>query len=66
MKKLLFGICLTTLLGSCKKDYTCECYPGERIDAEPATFTIHDTKKKARETCENTLSSYGPGTCKLR
>lgn len=53
MKKVFAVAALSVFaLASCKKDYTCECtFEGNGISGS-VSATITDTKKKAKEACE--------------
>jgi len=75
MKKvtlLVAGIALFAM-ASCKKDYTCECTSNTNgVEADAASITIKETKKKAKVACEATSGSATVGsttiktTCKLK
>ena len=43
------------LLGSCKKEYTCECRNPRGVFK---TYTIKDTKKKAKDKCADYSKEY--------
>jgi len=68
MKKIA-PIALIALFGalsltSCKKDYTCECSSGGVVIG---TSTIHTTKSKAKDACNQSASSGGVTvTCTLK
>lgn len=52
---LLLAAISCILFGSCKKDYTCECMnPGGVFK----TYTIKDTKKKAKDKCADYSKEY--------
>lgn len=59
------GVCILTLLMfslvSCKKDYVCKC---SDLSVPDHTFTIHDTKEKAKKQCSETI--YYTGGCTLQ
>ncbi len=60
-KTLLFAgaLALIFAFSSCKKDYTCECTTAiDGVVMSTASTTVHDTKKKAEDQCENGTSSY--------
>ncbi|HEY1038968.1 MAG TPA: hypothetical protein VGF30_06155 [Bacteroidia bacterium] len=61
MKKILF-LAFPLIFISCKKNYICECvttYPGSN---STSTTTIHDTEKKAKNSCSEkntTATAFG-------
>ena len=64
MKKIkIAALVSTTLLFiSCKRDYTCFCADSNLV---PHGITIHDTKAKAKKTCEASLNPFGTEKCHL-
>jgi hypothetical protein len=67
MKKNLLIIAVAGLaMASCKKDFTCECTTTDNgTVVATATGTIHTTKKKANDACNQTAtSSVGGSTAK--
>ena len=65
MKKLAlvaFGVSLFAMT-SCKKEYTCTCTATAGGASASGGTTIKDTKKKAKDTCEN--GSSAGITCKI-
>lgn len=70
MKKitlLAVAVIASFTFASCKKDYTCECtYNGAVI----GTIKYKDTKKKAKDACtasNSTYNSYGSGvSCAIK
>lgn len=64
MKKivLLFSVAIF-IFSSCKKAHTCTCNDGY----DDYSYTITDTKVKARRTCENKVGvvSFNYGNCHL-
>jgi len=74
MKKLLFAVALITLMGSCKKDYTCNCVFTDRDPADgfllegTASFPLgKQTKNDAESSCDanNETDLYTVTTCTL-
>ncbi len=64
MKKLLTILALSVFVmafASCKKDYTCECTTTTAGVSASASTTIKDTKKKAKEKCDEGDSSSSVG-----
>ncbi len=51
---LLAAAILIISSSSCQKDYSCQCVNNY---AQKSVFTIHDTKKKAKDVC----ASYNVG-----
>ena len=76
MKKglLLFaGVAFMLALGltSCKKDYTCECTykdsAGTVVSTMTTSITMHNTKSKAKDACEVSVTSGGyTSSCELK
>lgn len=66
MKKLLLLVAVVAAMSttSCKKDYTCTCTYSVFGITSSASTTIHDTKKKAKSTCE-TGTTAGGATCTI-
>jgi hypothetical protein len=69
MKKmaLILGIAFLSgiALSSCKKEYTCNCTAS---GGSTATYTYKDTKKNAKEICDEWEADAGFGlvwTCEL-
>jgi uncharacterized membrane protein YadS len=54
MKKitLLTVVLAAMTLGSCKKDYTCECCVTGSGSSVCGSATYHDTKKNAKASCD--------------
>lgn len=57
----MFGV---VSLGSCKKDYTCECTVTNGTVSATSTSTINGTKKDAKAACEKNNQAYA--TCKIK
>ena len=57
----MFGV---MTLGSCKKDYTCECgFTGTTVKA---STTIKATKKDAKAACEKNTTGVAGYSCSLK
>jgi hypothetical protein len=69
MKKitLLTVVLAAMTLGSCKKNYTCTCtFTGGGTTSTVST-TIHDTKKKATDACNQSATAGGSGySCAIK
>lgn len=53
-------VVLSLSLGSCRKDWTCECTVNGKVSS---TMTITNiTKKTAQENCDKTQASYSPAS----
>lgn len=68
MKKkltIIMSISIPLFIASCKKDYTCTCKDSK--GQVLSTYTIHDTKRKAKEACDYTSSqtNWFGATCTL-
>ena len=50
-------------LTSCKKDYICKCISASAPDH---SFTIHNTKEKAKKQCSETIYFTGTSSCELQ
>ena len=65
----MFGV---LSLGSCKKDYTCECTSSVTVNGTTTTTTASGTKngkkKDVKEECEkgSQTTSYSTVTCKIK
>ena len=64
---VVVAVVVASTFASCKKDYTCECTYGGAVIG---TIKYKDTKKKAKDACEasnSTYNSYGSGvSCSIK
>ncbi len=67
MKKIALLICIIAATGfaACKKDNTCNCTTDGGAATTNTSFTIHDTKSKAKSTCAGTSTTIPSGTLTL-
>lgn len=61
----MFGV---LSLGSCKKDYTCECTTGEETAIVTTSKIENKTLKDAKTACENGSGTFAgiTRTCKIK
>lgn len=66
-KSLLVAAVACLTLASCKKNYTCECTFTNGGTTTTTSVTIKETKKKAKEACDQSATSGGSGySCAIK
>jgi hypothetical protein len=72
MKKIIvitfIGMLGAVTLGSCKKEYKCECTFTSNTSSDSSTtiYPMKGKKKQVRKDCENSYNYTTLATCKLK
>jgi hypothetical protein len=68
MKKVLLSLFVVAALASCKKERDCVCTTSVLGTNVSTTTVIKDTKKKAKEKCDegDVTTAFGSVACELK